>query len=174
MPTDKEQDYQSYQHDSHDKTTEEFRAVEDELSRDNGSHRPTRSLDRCIVDVELCAVAVDGLHTRFAVYHLIAYLIINRVVCLLCIDKVGLVQDSGTHGMGNISAALTDDIGICMIIEEGAVALHDSPLALLHATILGFQHPLIEIEVALLQKFCEPLQRHVGRDNGIEIARCII
>ena len=79
MTTYKEQDYQSYQHDGHDNTSKDHRASEDELSRDNSCHRPARTLYRRIVNVELGTVSIDGFHTRFAVNHLIAYMVINRV-----------------------------------------------------------------------------------------------
>ena len=79
-----EQDRQSYQHDGHDNTSKDHRAREDELGRDHSSHRPSRTLYRRIVDVELGAVTINGFHTRFAVNHLIAYTVVNRVSSHVC------------------------------------------------------------------------------------------
>ena len=149
MTTYKEQYHQSYQHNGHDNTSKDHRAREDELCRDYSRHRPARTLYRRIVNVELGTVSIDGFHTRLAVNHLIAYMVINRV-------KIGLVQDTVTHRMGNISAALTHNIGICMMIEEGAVALHDSPHCLF-LFIFNIQHPLIEVSVTFRHELCKPL-----------------
>ena len=113
------------------------------------------------------------MHALLTVDHLVAYQVVDTVGRVHRIHKVGIGEDAVAHGVGNIGATLTDDIGVGVIVEEGAVVLHLG-LYFVFVIYIELQGLLVKLYIAFPEQLGYPFQRYVGCDNGIQGALLVV
>ena len=160
--TNQKQQQDAKQHHTDDGKCKGTFCLKQRLSRHNCGHRPACTLNRHICDHVFDTVTTDKVHSCLAFNHIIADMIINTVIFRFKRKReIGVVQYTFMQGMSDVRTATANNKGICMRKEK--VVLQFS----LYIFVLTMQHLLVKVYVICFHELCQPIQRHVSRDDSI-------